>query len=171
MKRSPASYLRSQGGYTLIEVVITAAIGAVVMSALSSVVLTSFRATMTATSRVEASTQIRNFQFRAYDDFARSRLPTPSFCQSGCNPTQITLAGDQIMTPPATTQALTIVYQWDATTGFLDRTVSSAPAKHAATNVSAFEWHLEGNTVVVNLTVKVYDYSESQVLRFYPRVT
>jgi prepilin-type N-terminal cleavage/methylation domain-containing protein len=169
VKLRPASF-RSQSGYTLIEVVITSAIGLVVMSALTSVVLSAWRANTVATSRVEASTQIRNFQFRAYDDFARSRLPTANVCGGGCTATQITLTGDQIVTAPATTQSFTVTYQWDASTGFLDRATPLTASKHAATNVSDFSWYIDGNTVVVSLTVKVYAYSESQVLRFYPRV-
>ncbi len=58
----------SQAGFTLIELVIATAIGLVVMSALTSVVLTTVIADNTAIAHVEASSQVRNFQFNAYDD-------------------------------------------------------------------------------------------------------
>jgi prepilin-type N-terminal cleavage/methylation domain-containing protein len=175
MKRTPASYLRSQSGYTLVEVVITAAIGAVVMSALSSVVLTSFRANMTATSRVEASTQIRNFQFRAYDDFARSKLPLLKLCgdsqANACTTTPVVMQGLRVTDPIKLSTALYEVrYVWDGVSS-VDRQAGIDPPKHLATNVTNFQWWLDGNTVTVSLTVKVYDYSETQVMLFYPRVT
>lgn len=144
-----------QGGYTLIEVIIAVALGALLMSALASVLLTSYRATETASSRVEASGQIRNFEYFAYDDFARSSLSALTGCTIAAQCTSpINLA--------------TATYTWDGS-NFLDR--STGPATiHAATNVTTFLWYVDSNTVVVNLTVTVRSYSESQTFRFYPRL-
>ena len=72
-----AARRRRQAGYTLIELIIASAIGLMVMGALTSVFVTMALGANTATSRVEASSQIRNFQLTAYDDFALSR-PAPS---------------------------------------------------------------------------------------------
>src|SRR5690349_2168231 len=87
---------RSQGGYTLVEVVIASSIGLMIMTGLTSVILTSVRAVGTATSRIQASSQIRSFEYFAYDDFARSSLP-PS---DGCGPAPwtcpIVLTGTQV---------------------------------------------------------------------------
>ena len=69
MKSNLSRYARSQGGYTLIELLVSLSIGLIVMTALTSVVLTSSRAWATAAGRVEASAQIRAFQFAAADDF------------------------------------------------------------------------------------------------------
>ena len=48
------------------------------------------------------------------------------------------------------------------------------PPVHAATNVTAFSYYLDGaapnQTVVVSLTVTFQSYSESQTLRFFPEV-
>lgn len=175
MKSRLGSYARSQGGYTLIEVVIASAIGAILMSALTSVILTSVGAANVATSRVEASSQIRNFEFFAYDDFARSPMPSPNGCVGGPPPTQCTiaLAGFQASNSPTpVTAPYPVTYSWDVTTGFLDRVVGTNPAIHAATNVIAFSYSDDAptRTVVVSLTVKVQSYTEYQTFRFYPRV-
>ena len=192
MKPAFHAYLRSQGGYTLIEVVIACAIAAVLMSGLSSVILTSVRAASTAASRVQASSQIRNFQFRAYDDFASSGVPVlPAGCgtrSSPCTTQPLTLIGVQVTNSavpvPSTSQ---VTYSWDGTE-FLDRRVQGHPPRHAATGVSDFSWYLDnssGNpTIVMSLTVTVPSpnsvglgsaflgdpYSESQSLRYYPRL-
>ncbi len=142
-----------QNGFTLVELIIALAIGLLLMSALTSVVLTTWRGTTIAASRVEASSQIRNFQYFAYDDFATSNISSLSGCASPC-------------TSPITLAAVT--YQWDGS-NFLDRTSSQATI-HAATNVTAFSVDVQPSTVVVNLTVTVQSYSESQTFRFYPRV-
>ncbi|TMG69190.1 MAG: prepilin-type N-terminal cleavage/methylation domain-containing protein [Chloroflexi bacterium] len=149
------SYLRGQGGFTLVELIVSVAIGALLLSALTSVVLTSWRGATVASSRVEASSQIRNFEYFAYDDFARSGIPNGSAC-------------------PCTTQPLLlsgVTYTWDGGS-FLDRAVASTGAtEHAATDVSAFTWYVDTNsTVVVSLTITIQAYSESQTFRFYPRV-
>lgn len=181
MKVPPRSYFRSQSGYTLIEVIITSLIGMVVMSALTSVVLTTWRANTTATSRVEASSQIRNFQLRAYEDFARSRLPAIAGCGASqgnpCTTTPVSVTGLQVNDPAKlSVSPYTVSYAWDGVR-FLDRQAANDPPKHIATNVSGFSWYVDGNTVVVNVTITIKDlqsnpvYSESQVLRFYPRVT
>lgn len=184
MKRRLGSYARSQGGYTLLEVIIASAIGAILMAALTSVILTSVGAANIATSRIEASSQIRNFEFFAYDDFARSPLPDPNGCV-GTPPTQCTIVLGGVQASNSATPATAaypVSYSWDATSGFLDRLVGNNPAVHAATNVNAFSYSLDAQTrtVVVSLTVKVCTtgawpgcvqaYSESQTFRFYPRV-
>ena len=172
MKRTINTYARSQSGYTLVEVVITCAIGAVLMSALTSVVLTSYRAAAIATSRIEASGQIRNFQFGAYDDFARSGVPS-----SSCAPPKvcIVLTGTQMSNSTTPTPiSYVVTYTWDGV-AILDRQVQAdlvvLPSRHVATSVTAFSWNVDAptNTVVVNLTVTVLTYSESQSFRFYPR--
>lgn len=177
MKRSTWRYARSQAGYTLLEVVIASAIGAILMTALTSVILTSVTANNTATSRIEASGQIRNFEFFAYDDFAHGSMPAPTGCgtvSNQCSMQALVLSGPQVdnsLTPVGTQ----VSYTWDGSE-FLDRQVGADPstAIHAATNVTGFSWYVDGEapyqTVVVILTVKVQSYSESQTLRFYPRV-
>ncbi len=153
--KSQRSYLKGQDGFTLVELIISAAIGALLLSALTSVMLTSWRGATIAASRVEASGQIRNFEYFAYDDFARSATPSGSGC-------------------PCTTQPLVlsgITYAWDGSS-FLDRAVASTGAtEHAATDVTAFSWYVDtDSTVVVSLTITIQAYSESQTFRFYPRV-
>jgi prepilin-type N-terminal cleavage/methylation domain-containing protein len=156
VKRALRPRLTGQEGYTLVEVVIAMALGALLMSALTSVVLTSWRASDMALSRVEASGQIRNFQTFAYDDFARSDLSTLGGCTATapCK-TPINLA--------------TVTYTWDAKSKFLDRATSQSRI-HAARNVEPFGWYVDKNTVVVSLTVTVRSYSQSQTFRFYPRL-
>jgi hypothetical protein len=134
------------------------------MTALTSVILTATRAATTATSRVEASGQIRNFQFFAHDDFAQANVPATSGCGTPGNPCTtdaITLNG-----------AYLVSYTWDGS-AILDRQVGSN-VTHIATNVTGFTWYVDGSTpsptVVVNLTVTVQSYSESQTFLFHPEV-
>jgi prepilin-type N-terminal cleavage/methylation domain-containing protein len=181
VKATAARYSRSQGGYTLVELIVASAIGLVVMTGLTSVVLTAWRANTTATSRVEASSQIRNFEFEAYDDFALSSVPIPTGCAgtilSPCT-TPIALQGSQASnaTAPAIS-SYQATYTWDGA-NLLERQTqvgTNAPVNFdAATGVTAFSWYLDGSapnqTVVVTISVTVQSYVETQTLRFYPRV-
>lgn len=162
-------YVASQGGFTLIEVVITAAIGALLLGALVSVILTAMQATSTATNRVEASSQIRNFEYFAYEDFAAASV---SDLGVGCTPsapcsTRVNLSAIQAGNPAQTYE---VSYTWDQTDQLLQRTVNSGQPIDAATNVSNFAWYIDSNqTVVLSLSVKVGTYTEAQTFRFYPR--
>ncbi len=177
MRAKLARYATSQGGYTLVELIVASAIGLFVMTGLTSVVLTTWRSGTIASSRIEASSQIRNFQFEAYDDFALSNLPTPNGCAgtvaAPCT-TQILLQGLQASnaTSPATSP-YQVTYTWDGS-NLLMRQVNSNPAVEAATGVTAFSWYLDGSgshqMVVVTISVTVQSYTETQTLRFYPRV-
>ncbi|HEY4888267.1 MAG TPA: prepilin-type N-terminal cleavage/methylation domain-containing protein [Candidatus Dormibacteraeota bacterium] len=166
-------YSTSQGGYTLVELIVASAIGLLVMTGLTSVVLTTWQAGTVATSRIEASSQIRNFQFEAYDDFALSGVPAISSCTSGdLPPCTIALSGLKASnsTPPVPVP-YQVKYTWDGAN--LDRQIGSS-SNHAATNVTAFSAYMSGTapyqTVVVTLTVTVQSYAETQTLRFHPRV-
>lgn len=178
MRQGPLRHMQGQGGYTLIEVVISCALGAILMSALTSVILTSVRAGATATSRVQASSQIRSFQFFAYDDFAHGKLPNPVGCgtvTSPCKTQAIVLSGLRASNAPTPVVTLyTVSYSWNSVTFVVDRRVGANSPIHAATNVTDFSWYLVGTgqfrTVVVRMTVTVQSYAESQSLRFYPRV-
>lgn len=165
--------LRSQNGYTLIEVIITAALAALLMSALSSVILTAVRAVDTATSRVEASSQIRGFEYFAYEDFADAGLPAAACTQaSPCTTQPLVLTGIKASNSVAPSfSQYQVTYVWDGSSN-LDRQIASTGSViHAATGVSAFTWFVDTNaTVVVNLTVTVGSYSESQAFRFRPQV-
>ena len=178
MKTTLARYVRSQGGFTLIEVLIASALGLIVMTALAQVVLTTWRAGVTATSRIEASGQVRNFQFNAYDDFALSNVPIPTGCAatkaSPCTTQPIVLQGVQASNSitPATSPYL-VTYTWDGVS-LLERKVGGNPPLHTATGVSDFSWYLDGSaphqTVVVTISITVQSYTQTQTLRFYPRV-
>jgi prepilin-type N-terminal cleavage/methylation domain-containing protein len=166
--------MKRQGGYTLVEVIIAIAIGSLLMTALTSVVLTSWRAATVASSRVEASGQVRNFEYFAYDDFARSALPAAGSCvpATPCTTQPLTLNGYQFSgSDEGRTNPVRVSYSWDGS-NFVDRMVVTPGAqKHVARNVTAFSWYVDTNaTVVVNLTVTVQAYKESQTFRFYPRV-
>ena len=176
MKIDLKGYARNQDGFTLVEVVIASAITLLVMTGLTSLVLTAVRAANIATSRIEASSQIRNFQLNAYDDFARSGVPNPSSCgtvSNQCTTEPIVLTGMQVSnaTNPVALGNETVTYTWDGAL-FLDRAAQAGPASHVASGVKpgGFTWYVEGRTVVVNMTVTVQSYSESQTLRFWPRL-
>ena len=165
--------MKGQNGYTLVELIIAVAIGALLMSALTSVLLTSWRAATIASSRVEASSQIRNFEYFAYDDFARSAAPSDPGCvpSSPCTTQPLVLSGLQVSNSTPVPASFQVSYAWDGS-NFLDRTVATTDATgHAATNVTAFSWFVDTNaTVVVSLTVTVQAYSVSQTFRFDPRM-
>ncbi len=174
MKAGVGRYAKSQGGYTLVELMVASAISVFVLTGLTSVVLTSFRAGGIATSRIEASSQIRSFQFDAYDDFALSGLPAISGCApGGLPPCTITLSGLQASNATAPVAVpYQVSYTWNGVN--VDRQVGSNPANHIATNVTAFSASFDGTapyqTVVVTMTVTVQAFSQTQTLRFYPRV-
>lgn len=179
MRRSLLRQARRQDGFTLIEVIITAAISVIVLGALTSVVLTSVQSFGVASSRVQASAQIRSFENYAYDDFAAGQIQNVGSCTQSNAPcsTQLVIAGMQASNSPQPVLApYQVTYSWGgSSTGFLDRQVAATGATtHAATNVSSFAWYVDSSagfpTVLVSLTVTVQAYSESQTFRFYPRL-
>ncbi len=162
-----------QGGYTLVELLIASALGALLMTALTSVVLTSWRASMIAAGRVEASSEVRNFEIYAYDDFARSTVPGGGGCApaSPCTTQPLTLTGFQVSNGTPVPASYSVSYTWDGS-AFLDRSVSgSGVSRHTASDVTGFSWYVDTNsTVVITLTVTVNTYSESETFRFHPQM-
>lgn len=169
---------RGQEGYTLVELLIASAISVVVLWGLTSVVFTSWRATSEATDRVAASSQVRSFEFYAYDDFALSTVPIPSGCPataaSPCTTQPIVLQGPQASNANSpSTSPYRVTYAWDGS-NMLDRQVGTSPPNHAATGVTAFSWYITGTaphrTVMVTISVTEQTYTQTQTLSFYPRV-
>ena len=176
MSRRPRPRLDGQAGYTLVELIIALAISGFLMVALTSVVLTSVGAANTASSRVEASSEIRSFQSFAADDFARSGVPDGSggSASSPCTTQPIVLGGTQVSNSASPVgSTLLVTYTWDGS-AFVDRQAGSGESIHVATDATAFSWYVDSTaahpTVVVSLTVTVGAYSETQTFRFYPRV-
>jgi prepilin-type N-terminal cleavage/methylation domain-containing protein len=177
-----AARRRRQGGFTLIELLIATALGVMVMGALTSVVLTSMQAANTATARVEASSQVRNFQFTAYDDFVLARAPVPSGCgtpTSPCTTQDLLLQGHKVPNEVGGVAApYTVRYVWDSSRHVVTRYAGTS-SRVTATNVTAYSWYIESSganpSVVVSVTVTIAfynsSYSDSQTLRFYPRLT
>jgi len=182
LRAQVAERRRRQAGYTLIELIVASAIGLMVMGALTSVVLTMTLGANIATSRVEASAQIRNFQLTAYDDFALSRPPNPPGCgtQAGpCTTQDMVLTGDRMPNQADGVAApFTARYSWDRSDQTVTRFVN-ASSRVVASSVTGYSWYVDqsgAHPVVVvgmNVTVGFYNtsYTESQTLLFYPRVT
>jgi prepilin-type N-terminal cleavage/methylation domain-containing protein len=177
----------AQAGFTLIELIIATAIGLVVMTGLTSVMFTAYRADRQATSRVEAAGQIRTFQQSAFRDFALSSVPpAPPSCGSAttpCTQEPIQLSGCSITTNDGGAthvwQSHKATYTWNNSTQVVTRDVGSGVTFPAASHVSAFSWYVDGTSpnqsVVVTIAVTVNwaqssPYTQSQVLRFYPNV-
>lgn len=173
---------QGQAGYTLVEVLVATAIGAIVLGAVTSIVVTTVISTNVATSRVDATTQVRNFQLNAYDDFERSAVPAVSGCGtavSPCTSQPIILIGSRIPNQVGGAPSpYTVTYAWDPTLMVVTRQVSGGTSRPVATGVTSYSWYLDSTaahpTVVVNITVTMNtynaSYSESQAFRFYPRV-
>lgn len=164
-------YAKSQSGYTLVEVIVASAIGAVLMAGLSSVILTSVRAVDSASSRVQASSQIRSFVYFAYDDFDQSGVPQA--CTPPPSGSCLELSGLHASNSPTPVISnRTVTYIWDGS-DFLDRQVDNDPPQHVASGVTAFSWSVTGGasrqTCVIQITVTVGSYAESQTLQFYPQ--
>jgi prepilin-type N-terminal cleavage/methylation domain-containing protein len=166
-----------QAGFTLIELIIASAISLIVASALVEVILTSVTASNIAFGRVEASSQIRTFETRAYDDFALSSMPDIGGLGCGnsstnpCTTSPIVLNGLQASNSTSPTASpVQITYAWDGAT-FLDRSVGGSSTE-LGTTVTGFSWYEDSttNTVVVQMTVTEPSYSETQTFWFYPRV-
>jgi prepilin-type N-terminal cleavage/methylation domain-containing protein len=174
----------SQAGFTLIELLVATTLGVVILTALTSVVLTTYRADQTAIARTEVAGEIRNFQQYAYDDFVSSVAPsTPAGCGTAaqpCTDSQITLVGCL----PSTNYSVpsvkrTVKYAWSSGTSSIVRTVHDPlhpkdTVVPAASNVTAFTWYIDSSngtqsSVVVSLTVQIQSISQSQTMRFYPR--
>jgi prepilin-type N-terminal cleavage/methylation domain-containing protein len=172
----------SQAGYTLVELLVATALGAIVLGAITSILLTTALSANVATSRIDASSQVRTFQLTAYDDLALSAVPIPVGCGSQSNPctTQpMVLQGMRV--PNLDSGAATpysVTYTWDPARGVVTRQVAGGGSRTIATNVTSFSWFVDPSgahaSVVINLTVTVItynaSYSESQSLRFYPRI-
>jgi prepilin-type N-terminal cleavage/methylation domain-containing protein len=182
----PASK-NAQAGFTLIELIIATAIGLVIMTGLTSVMFTAYRADRQATSRVEVAGQIRTFEQSAFRDFALSSVPpAPATCGTAATPcTQdpIQLSGCSITSNDGGVthvwQSHSVTYTWNSTTQVVTRDVGSGVTLPAASDVSAFSWYVDGTppnqSVVVTIAVTLdwaqgSPYTQSQVLRFYPHL-
>ena len=175
----------AQGGFTLIELIIATAIGVVVMTGLTSLMFTAYRADRQATSRVEAAGQIRTFEQSAFRDFSMSSLPQPPpTCgtpATPCTQAPIILSGCSITSPDGGAthvwQSHRVTYTWSSATQVVTRDVGSGVTFSAASNVSAFSWYVDSSdqSVVVAIAVTVdwtqgSAYTQSQVLWFYPHM-
>jgi prepilin-type N-terminal cleavage/methylation domain-containing protein len=178
-----AARRRRQSGFTLIELLIATTLGLFVLGALTSLVVTMMVADNTATGRVEASSQVRDFQLAAYEDFVLARAPTSPGCGTAanqCTTQTLLLIGDQA---PTSGQPVpdTIRYEWYPSTQTVTRqadNTNGTSTRVVASNVTAYSWYVDRTaapTVVVSLTVTIPSYnatySESQTFRFYPRIT
>jgi prepilin-type N-terminal cleavage/methylation domain-containing protein len=170
---------RMQGGFTLIELLVASAIGLIIMSGLTSVVLTTYRASQAASNRVEAAGEIRTFEQTAYGDFATSSLPVlPGGCGSSSSPCihdPIQLQGCKMtnsVTPSA--QPSTVTYAWPLGSNSVNRTIGGIPVNAAAAGVTAFSWYVADSSpnqsVVVALTIQMGGVTQSQTMRFHPQV-
>jgi prepilin-type N-terminal cleavage/methylation domain-containing protein len=182
MRAGVAARHRNQAGFTLIELMIASALGLMVMAALASVVLTSVISDNTAMGRIEASAQIRNFQATTYDDFVLARAPVPSSCGTSGNPCtseELILRGLRVPNVVGGVAVPdTVRYAWDPGQQQVIRYWGSS-SRIVASNVTTYSWYVDqsgGNpSLVVSMTVTIPSYnatySESQTLRFYPRIT
>jgi prepilin-type N-terminal cleavage/methylation domain-containing protein len=175
MKAGTKPRKRGQEGFTLVELIIALAISLFVATALTSVVLSSVRASNIAVGRIEASSEIRAFQMRAYDDIAASSMPTLGACGSSqsnpCTTAPIVLKGVRASNSISPTiSSATVTYTWDGSANLARQSGGSTTT--LGTNVTGFSWYEDSttNTVVIEMTVTVLSYSESQTFSFYPRL-
>ena len=182
-----AARRRRQSGFTLIELLIATTLGLLVLGALTSLVVTMMVADNTAAGRIEASSQVRDFQLAAYEDFVLARTPTSPGCGTAanqCTTQTLVLIGEQA---PTSGQPVpdTIRYEWYPSTQTVTRQADDAngtSTRIVSSDVTAYSWYVDNTgaptqapTVVISLTVTIPSYnatySESQTFRFYPRIT
>jgi prepilin-type N-terminal cleavage/methylation domain-containing protein len=177
-----AARRRRQAGFTLIELLIASVLGVLVLSALTSLVLTTSVATNTAYGRIEASSQVRSFQLTAFDDFAMARIPAPSGCGTQdmpCTTQEMLLRGFRVPNQVNGVAApYNVRYSWDSTADAVTRQ-SDTSIRVVASHVTAYSWYIDRSgsrpSVVVSLTVTIPSYNatyrQSQTFRFSPQVT
>ena len=156
---------RRQAGYTLVELIVATAIGTLVLGALTSIVLTTALTTNVATSRIDASGQIRTFQLTAYDDMTLSNVPAPTGCGTQANPCTsqpMVLQGQRmpnVATPTPPAQYI-VTYTWDPAQQIVTRQAGGA-GRTVAQDVSVYSWYIDGNgahpAVVVSMTVTIFE--------------
>jgi prepilin-type N-terminal cleavage/methylation domain-containing protein len=184
MTPAQAARRRRQAGFTLIELLIASVLGLMVLSALTSVVLTTSVATNTAYGRIEASSQVRTFQLTAYDDFAMATAPAPSGCGTQampCTTQEMVLRGLRVPNLANGVAAPYVVrYSWDSTADVVTRySITDGSSRVAANHVTVYSWYIDRSgsrpSVVISLTVTIpsynASYSQSQTFRFSPQVT
>jgi prepilin-type N-terminal cleavage/methylation domain-containing protein len=173
---------RQQAGYTLVELLVATAVGALIMVALTSIVLTTAISTNVATSRVDASSEIRNFQLSAYDDLAFSTLPTAPGCGTQgapCTTQPMVLQGQRVPNLVNGAPApYTVTYTWDPVARTVTRQAGPA-SRPVAEDVTRYSWYTDQTaahpTVVITLTVTVAtynaSYNDTQTFRFVPMLS
>lgn len=177
-----AAVHKGQAGFTLVELIVATAIGTLVMGALVSIVLTVSISSNIATTRADASAQIRNFQLAAYDDLALSSAPTGSGCGTASNPCTsqpIVLQGmrvpNQVTGSPGN---YSVTYTWSPDTKEVTRQAGTS-SRTVTRDVTGFSWYVDTSgdhpvvVVILTVTESTYNasYSETQTFRFLPRVT
>lgn len=175
---------RSQAGFTLVEMMIASAMGAIVMGALSSVVWLATSSNASVDPRLQASGQVRNLQTALNADLTSAR-PAP-LADSGCTQSvPCTTFPIQVRGPivPARTGlaqpdpvAHYVTYCYIPAGSVVERfagTLTACPGaagsgQAVARRLSSFSWYYTGTSVVVSVSATVGSYSTGQVLLFNP---
>jgi prepilin-type N-terminal cleavage/methylation domain-containing protein len=163
--------MRSQAGYTLVEMILALGIGTMLIAGTALLLWTMFTANHTSDVRLQASAQIRNFQLAFHDDVVLNNRPVS--ITGNCTPPgpcTISLSGSRFNQGASGPGAFSVTYSYSS--GTVTRQVSGAGATEVAKNVARFCPGVSaGNVVTVNLTAQdsLGAYSETQTLKFDPR--
>ncbi|MFN2463428.1 MAG: type II secretion system protein J [Candidatus Dormibacteria bacterium] len=166
MKHPPAL---SQGGFTLVEMIIATAVSSILLAGISVLVFTNFSASTIAAQRLQASGQLQNFQVAFYRDAALDNTATNRSPIIAAAPCDVVLAGRRRDAGGTTNTSYSVEYKLSGSD--IRRTVA-ATTSTVARNVKLFTCALQSDgtfQVVISAQDTTGSYTQSQTFRFYPR--
>ncbi|MHB8571836.1 MAG: PulJ/GspJ family protein [Candidatus Dormibacteria bacterium] len=166
-----------QAGFTLVELMISAALASFILAATVSVIWVAVGANNTWNPRLQANAQVRDLQLAVQYDLEHDSIVLAPQSGSGCTPTtlgtSLTLTGVQMSNVATPAPSVTsVTYGYDSSGKRVSRSTGTAVASdpvYVARNVTAFTWSIDaGCVLVVNMTATdpAASFTDAETLRF-----